>query len=288
MTGATGGLASVLLPKLDALGQLITVARHADSLITDTLNLSNAEAVLELVKREQPDVIIHLAALTDVDQCEKYPALAWKQNVCNTRNLVEAVKACRLNPHFVYASTDMVYDGNGVNAERDTHPGNVYALTKLWGEDIAGMLEKSLILRLNFFGVSKKSGTSLTSWLKQACLSDQGATLFSDVMFSPLFAEDLADAIVALIAKEGSGVVNLGCRGNGVSKADFLRRVATEIGLPTDRLRDGSVKDVALAAYRPRDMRMDVSKVEKLMKRKLPTIDETIGRFVKMSANLRG
>ena len=193
-----------------------------------------------------------------------------------------------MNPHFVYASTDMVYDGNGLNTERNTRPGNIYALTKLWGEDIAGILEKSLILRLNFFGVPKKSGPSLTSWLDQACRSEQGATLFSDVMFSPLFAVDLADAIVGLIAKEVSGVVNLGCSGSGVSKADFLRRIASELGLPTDKLRDGSVKDVTLSAYRPRDMRMDVSKAEKILQASLPTIDETVGRFVKMSGDLGG
>lgn len=115
------------------------------------MNLTNAAAVMAVIERERPDVIVHTAAYTNVGGAEKDREACWNANVVGTRNVAAAANA--VGAKLVHISTDYVFDGQtGGYRESDT-PGpvvNYYSLTKLVAEEAARAAAKHLILRTSF------------------------------------------------------------------------------------------------------------------------------------------
>ncbi|MEM2915265.1 MAG: sugar nucleotide-binding protein, partial [Candidatus Bathyarchaeia archaeon] len=106
------------------------------------LDIRCRHEVFRVVTKIRPDVIVHTAALTDVDYCEEHPDEASILNVEGTRNLVAAAK--NIGTEFVYISTDSVFDGKkGMYVEEDVpNPINCYAKTKLEGEKLLNVLDQ--------------------------------------------------------------------------------------------------------------------------------------------------
>ena len=106
VTGA-GGMVGAYVQQAFAPEQcIITSLTHASR----RLDVRDREAVMSCVKRETPDVVVHLAALTDVDRCELEPVSAFETNMIVTRNV--AVACQRFDAVLVYVSTGAVFDGD--------------------------------------------------------------------------------------------------------------------------------------------------------------------------------
>ena len=93
----------------------------------------------------RPDIVVHAAALANVDACENDPEAARRLNVGMTENLLDAIAAECPTCRFVYVSSDQVYDGQGPHDEASPCPGNVYGRTKLEGEEVALKHPDSLV-----------------------------------------------------------------------------------------------------------------------------------------------
>ena len=232
-----------------------------------------------MLEEVRPNVIVHLAALTNVDLCEKEPDRAYRLNVRATQTLVDWCREQAPDVYFVYISTDQVYDAPGPSSEDQVQPKNVYALTKLWAEDHAKRLARHCILRVNFFSDGYAADKGLISWLASSAVRASPVRLFSDVLFNPLHVADLSVLIVEMMKRGGVGTYNLGAGGEGVSKSAFLREAARQLGISDANFEDGSVADAPLAAYRPRDMRMNVSRVEGMLGRAMPTVAAGLNRL---------
>ena len=116
------------------------------------------------LKNLKLDIVIHAAALVDVDVCEKNPKVAYNENVLSTSNLLQCIdKSTKL----IFISTIAVYpNGKGPHLENNTGPVNYYGKTKLLCEKEVREHEKHLILRTVFFGFSKnKKRTTLCDHL---------------------------------------------------------------------------------------------------------------------------
>lgn len=115
------------------------------------MNLTDAERVLEVVRWERPDVIVHTAAYTNVGAAEREREVCWNTNVVGTRNVARGANT--VGAKLVHLSTDYVFSGDeGGYRETDT-PGpvvNYYALTKLVAEEAARAAKRHLILRTSF------------------------------------------------------------------------------------------------------------------------------------------
>lgn len=269
-------LARFLAPPLAGRGEVVGVSRREGDETAVTCDLRDPAAVAGLLDEVRPDLLVHLAALTDVDGCETDPVAAYEANVRATANLVDWLSAHAPATRFIYVSTDQVYDAPGPSAEEVVRPRNVYALTKLWGEDHARRLAAALVLRLNFFAGPE---AGLVGWLAQKCRAGEPVRLFSDVLFNPLHVDDLADCFLEMVDRGASGTFNLGGAGDGLTKAAFLRAAAAALSLPDRNLGDGSVADLQLPAYRPRDMRMKVGRAEALFGRSLPSVEDGLARL---------
>jgi dTDP-4-dehydrorhamnose reductase len=142
VTGGNGRMGRELIPRLTARGWTVTAPRSHDLDITDETAVSAA------LETAQPDVVLHLAAYTDVAKAEHERERCWAVNVTGTRNIARASGGAR----FVHFSTDYVFDGErGLYTENDApNPSNYYSLTKTVGEEAALQARAPLIVRTSF------------------------------------------------------------------------------------------------------------------------------------------
>lgn len=249
-----------------------------EAVSADLRDARHSETVLDAV---DPRVVIHTVALTDVDRCEDEPAEAFATNVLTTLNV--ARWAARRRRLLVYVSSDQVYSGPGPHAEGRPLPVNEYGRTKYAGELAAMQSPLHLALRTNFYGLSRRR-PSFTDWLRSAIAEGREVKLDEGARFSPLHLGQLA-ALIQQCTEHGiRGVFNLGSR-DGIEKLDFARRVAEMFQPGSGRLVKARTKAEASRAPRPHDLRLDVTRLEEALGRRMPTIDDGLRM---LSAEMHG
>lgn len=137
------------------------------------MDITSAEEVLRIITRLIPDIVVHAAAETGVDNCEVDRKRAWRVNAEGTKNVAEACG--KINAKLIYVSTDYVFDGEkGFYAEKDEpNPVNYYGVTKLKGEEfVRKCYRKNVIARASvLYGwhplLKDKFVQSDTPWLEQ-------------------------------------------------------------------------------------------------------------------------
>lgn len=268
-------LGCALIPLLRSRGHAVLCHGYSHPADFNADLTSYAEAA-EILSRSMPEIIINLAALTNVDTCETNPHDAYLLNVRTVENLCRWIKQENPRCHLIQLSTDQVYDGDGPHSESDITIRNSYAFSKIAAELAASSIS-STILRTNFFGRSQCAGRpSFTDWLYDALKHNKSIKVFDDVLFSPLSINTLTDLIEQSIQKLPQGIFNLGSA-DGMSKADFAYAFAQTLELPTGAMaRSRSTEMQSLHAYRPKDMRMDSSHFEQRMELRLPKLIDEI------------
>lgn len=238
----------------------------------------DAHAMLNTV---MPDVIINLVGLTNVDRCEEFPNESYIGNVKSLENIATWIKCVDYPVRLIHISTDQVYDGSGPHLEDNISLKNYYAFSKYAGELVASSVGAA-ILRTNFFGKSltlKRS--SLTDWLYASLSNGVSIRVFDDVMFNPLSMETLIEMISLLLVKDFNGIYNVGSR-DGLSKAEFAYSFARAAGLGVSSMERCSVDDVDfIKTYRPKDMRMNVSRFELAAGVVLPSLIDEIEKVAR-------
>ena len=254
VTGASGMLGQTLVPVLRA-GGFDVVAHGQANGMDVAADLTDAAATQTLLDHVKPEAIVNLVALTNVDQCEERPHLAYCLNVLTVETLAAWIVRNRPS-HLIQISTDQVYDGAGPHRETAVTIANTYALSKYAGE-LAALNAGATVLRTNFFGPGGLSErASFSDWLIRKFRSHEAFISFDDVFFSPLSMETLSRMLIPVVHRSIPGVFNLGSHG-GLSKAAFAAALAGHLGLDLSAMRRGTVSEVKLKAARPRDMRMD-------------------------------
>lgn len=271
--GATGLLGTSLVPILRSIGCL--AISHGHSVGADyQADLTQVQATHRLLDQIMPDVVINLAALTNVDQCEENPDLAYQLNSRVVENLA-SWSGFRKNSHLIQISTDHIYDGVGPCDESQVTIRNVYALSKYAGE-LAALKIGATVLRTNMFGTSQHpTRRSFSDWILDNLKAERSITVFDDVAFSPLSFNSLSRMIGLTARKKIGGVFNLGST-DGMSKADFAKALALANGLKTDGLQRGQSNTAQLKARRPKDMRMNSQKFEVAFGVTLPKLIDDI------------
>ena len=283
VTGAQGLLGCTLVPYLIVRGH--EVFRHSRKGIGDVrADLSDADQVNSALNKVMPEVVVNLAACTNVDECERYPNVAYLANVRIVENLVAWIRRSGSGCHLVHISTDQLYDGNGQHKESDIKITNYYGFSKYAGE-LAAAMTASTVLRTNFFGPSLcNSRSSYSDWLVESLTQQKAITVFDDICFSPLSLRCLVEQLEMVVMQRRPGVFNLGSK-EGMSKADFAFMIAKVLGFKTNQLIRGTSGDVQLIARRPKNMRMDSSRFEKIFGVELPTLMDEIYAMKKVYAH---
>ncbi len=226
-----------------------------------------------------PDIIVHAAAMTNVDACEKDPELAERQNVLASSNLAEWAHA---NKSFLlYVSTDSVFDGARGRYSEEDAPGplNAYARSKLMGEEVVrAVCPHSLILRTNLYGWNFQDKLSLGEWILRGLLQKETLGMFTDVYFAPLYAGDLAQIILELVNIRAKGVYHAGAS-DACSKHAFSVLLADIFVLDATSIAPTSVVAFPFAAKRPQNTTLRVEKISNLLGHSMPTIEDGVRKF---------
>ncbi len=228
------------------------------------------------------DWIIHTAAITDVDLCEKDKQLCYDVNVLGTGNIVSLARA--MNARIIYISTTSVFPGlRGNYKESDIpHPNNFYNVSKLLGEKIVYGYERSLILRLNLIGVHilGSRGKNFFEWLIDSIRNNKDIRLFKDVLINPLSNITTAEIIRRLMfSKIDDKILHIGSS-TIISKADIGKMVIKKIGNYKGRVKYVSINNVFKSASRPKKIFLNTDVIQKKYSIKMPTLESEIGKIL--------
>jgi dTDP-4-dehydrorhamnose reductase len=279
ITGAAGLLGGNLCYLFKEYGNNVIGTYHHSRITIPGIKLVSLMESLSF--SERIDCIIHCAAKTNVDECEKDPESAYDVNVNLTRKIIDL--ANEKDALLLYISTDAVYkDVENVKAEGSIlQPLNVYARTKLEAEKVVEQTAKKyFIIRTNIFGFNILEKNSLSEWVMNNLKEKQKINGFYDVFFSPLFANDLFLALKKIVENLGhvNTVLNIGSV-NGISKYDFACIIAEKFQLEKKLIAKTSVLDFGFIAKRTMNSVMDSSKFQELFQYNLPSIEESLEHF---------
>jgi dTDP-4-dehydrorhamnose reductase len=255
--------------------QFNTSSHIPDSTTPIKVDLRDFSAIETMVHTVKPDIIIHSAALTNVDLCEKEPELAFSINRDSCKYLAQAVRKsdCKL----ISISTDQLWEGTVkfLSEETPANPINIYGQSKHEGEIEIAKYEHYLILRTNFFGSDTPWKNSFSGWIKENLMNNKSITAFHDVFFTPISIPLLLSTLESCITNNLKGTFNLvGCE--RVSKYDFAMLYAKQAGLDTSLIKRGSVDDFRFLAKRPKEMSLSCTKISEALKRPMPNLKESI------------
>ena len=242
VTGAGGGLGTVLRERAPAGHEFLWLS-HQDLPVEDPGIVGRLEAI-------RPHLILHLAAMTSVDACERDPDAAFRANALGSSHVARAAR--QAGALLVALSTDYVFDGlkGAPNHEFDRPaPLSVYGASKLAGErEVRTLAPEHLVVRTSWvFG----AGDDFVSGAIRSLAAGGETGAITDLLGSPTYVVHLAERLVPLALSDVRGVVHLGGP-ERTSFFDLLAR-ARELGGLEGELVEQKSDDLGRPAPRPMD-----------------------------------
>ena len=178
------------------------------------LDVTDTEAVSDILSATGPDTVIHAGAFTNVDGCETDPDTAYRVNSFGTWNLAAA--CAQAGSALVYISTDFVFDGEKGEPYREfdpTNPLSCYGASKLAGEwYVRNLCPNHFIVRTAWlYGVN---GKSFPRTMINAAKAGEPLSVVADQIGSPTFTRDLAGKIRDIIAGPLHGTYHVTNKGS--------------------------------------------------------------------------
>jgi dTDP-4-dehydrorhamnose reductase len=231
-----------------------------------------------LLRTYMPSLLVHVAAIGDVDKCEAEPLSCYKINTVATRELVKG--SYKLGVRMIYLSTDYVFDGfKGMYGEEDPpRPINYYGLTKLLGEEAVLSIEGTVIRTSWIYGFGpgrQNFGKTVVEKLSRGEI----IRAIIDQWGSPTLNTLIGEAVKVLAEKELSGILHVA--GPRMSRFEFALSIAEFFGFPKDLIKPISVSEIGYKAPRPKDSSLDNRRAIDLLKIPLNDIKYSLTIFRK-------
>lgn len=212
LTGGTSLLGKALIAQIP-LGWRIILAEHKlknifhpqRNVTTVSFDVTDQSQVYTQISHHKPQIVIHAAALSNVDYCQSHPKQTWKVNVEGTKNVVNICE--KLNIPLLFISTNAVFDGanhptGGYSEEDEPNPLNLYGKSKYEGEKV---IKKSkvpwIIIRLITMYGWEPTGArqNPVTWVLEKFKKGKKLKIVSDVQLNPLYSHDAAAALWSII-----------------------------------------------------------------------------------------
>ena len=247
------------------------------------MDITDAAEAEQVIRRLDPDAVIHCAAWTDVDGAED-PAnreQVRRINACGTANIAKAARAAGAS--MLYISTDYVFDGKGT---RPWHPDddcpaplNYYGETKLEGEmAVRDALDRFFIVRISWlFGVH---GNNFVKTMIRAGRTHDQVSVVNDQVGSPTYTRHLAVLISDMIVTDKYGIYHASNEGEYISWYDFACEIYNAAGMDVTVLPVTTQEYGRSAAARPENSRMDKSKLRQAGFTLLPDWRKALKEFM--------
>jgi dTDP-4-dehydrorhamnose reductase len=221
ITGANGLLGQKLVEQLVQQGKFDVIAtgrgpcRLSGSGYTyQVLDIENQQEVDQILLNLCPEVIIHGAAMTHVDECEKHQEACYRANVLATKYLIVAAE--KIQSHFIFVSTDFIFSGldgqNPYTEEALPDPVNYYGQTKLDGEELLkhSSLKWAIARTVLVYGLANDlSRSNIILWVKSSLEAGKQIQVVDDQVRTPTLAEDLAAGCILMAEQGATGIFNI-------------------------------------------------------------------------------
>jgi dTDP-4-dehydrorhamnose reductase len=243
------------------------------------LELTRSGTVEEMIETQKPDVLIHCAAMANVDACEADPALARQVNA-ELPGTIAAVCSQR-GVRMIHISTDAVFDGQKGNYREEDAPNplSVYAKTKLDGENaVLANNPDALITRVNFYGWSAAGNRSLAENFVHQLEAGKEMMGFTDVIFCPMNILDLSALLVDVAEMDLNGIYHM-VGSEAMSKYQFGVSIAETFGYDAGLIKPVSVSDSGLKAARSPNLSLSVDKLKNALGHDMPDFSEGLKKF---------
>lgn len=243
------------------------------------LDLTKKNMIINIMQDIKPEIVIHLAAITNVDLCETQRELASLINTNSTETLAQ--ESAKQDSFFVYMSTDYVFDGKGMKNEKDVpSPLNFYGKSKLDGEIILNKYANSYsIVRTSTpFGLHTKK-KSFPLWIKENLELKKEIPVLIDQFTSPTFVPNLSEMLIEVVTKRINGIIHL-AGDTRLSRYEFAKIIADKLNLNDTLLKPTKISEMNWIARRPQDSSLDVSKANKILDNKPQKIEQSLKLFI--------
>lgn len=219
ITGANGLLGYKLVQLLAYRGDVITIAtarkKPADipaGVYFAELDITDKAQTISVVKDTRTDVVIHAAAMTQVDQCETEREKCWSANVHGVENIIEA--CAQANAHLVHVSTDFIFDGTygPLDETAIPNPVNYYGESKLAGEKLIqqSKISWAILRTVLVYGVTPDmSRSNIVLWVKKNLEEGKTINVVNDQWRTPTLAEDLAMGCYLAAQQKAKGIYHI-------------------------------------------------------------------------------
>ena len=283
ITGGSGLLALnwAFFKKKDA---HITLLLHQSKAFIQGVNsifisLDSEIAMYEFLLKKQHSVVIHCAAITDVDYCETNAKVAYETNVLIPENLA---KVCyKLDIMFVHISSDHLFSGlNPYSTEySEISPLNVYGTSKAKAEEkVISSNPESLIIRTNFFCWGTSYRTSFSDFLINAIREKRKISLFTDIFYTPIYDRNLIEFVHTLINSNYKGIFNI-VGSERVSKYEFGKMIFNNFSGDMDLITKVQYEKQMNLIQRPSDMSLSNDKLVETLNVKIEKLEDQINHL---------
>jgi dTDP-4-dehydrorhamnose reductase len=243
------------------------------------LDIRNQVALKELINTTAPDILVNLAAMTNVDACELNPKLAGEINVAGLEHICDSFKG-----KIIHLSTDYVFDGtSGPYKEDDPlNPISIYGKTKLASEHI--LLEKdikNLVIRGNvLYDYSPHTSASFLNWVVSSLKGNQEIKVVEDQFNNPTWTRTMSDIIELSIENDLEGIIHWGDSVH-ISRFEFAKLIAKKFSLNESLIKPVLTSELNQPARRPLQSGLSTEKLVNMLDIIPPSIDDCLDEIIK-------
>jgi dTDP-4-dehydrorhamnose reductase len=285
VTGSAGLVGNQVVQDLEKKQDTVYSAYNATKPefgIPTQMDLNFQDKIETIIEKLKPDAIIHLAAITNVDLCEKEKDLALKINAKATE--IIAKQAAKHKSFFVYVSTDYVFDGNkGMKIESDTpNPVGYYGKSKLEGEkSVMNLASSWCIARTSTpYGLHQKK-KSFPLWVAENLQNKNEINVIVDQFTSPTYVPNLSKMLIEIAKRQIVGIIHV-AGATRISRYEMAELVADKLHLDKKFLKPANIDNMNWIAKRPKDSSLDVSLATTILKEKPLSVEQGLDNFVRV------
>ena len=220
ITGANGLLGQKLVHLLARQPDvhLVATARgnnrlpHDDGYTYRPMDITNRQQLMNVIGEMRPDMVIHTAAMTDVDKCEVQKDDCWAQNVQAVESLVDACRS--VGAFLLHVSTDFIFDGTAgpYDETAEGNPLSFYGWSKYAAEKVVvnSGLQWAIARTVLVYGIAHDmSRSNIILWVKKSLEDGKNIKVVTDQWRSPTLAEDLAMGCYLIADQQAEGIFNI-------------------------------------------------------------------------------
>jgi len=244
------------------------------------IDIRNQVGLKEVINSTSPDLVVNLAAMTNVDACEKNPKLAGEINVAGLQHICDSFSG-----KIIQLSTDYVFDGKAgpYNEEDQVCPVSIYGKTKLAAERI--LLDSNLnnlVVRGNvLYDYSPQTNASFLNWVVLSLKEGKEIKVVEDQYNNPTWTQSMADIIYLCISNDINGIIHWG-DADHLSRYDFSKKIAEKFSLDSSLIKPILTEELDQIARRPLQSGLIADKLINMLDVIPPSINDCLDEIISL------